>query len=179
MPITIRRARRVVDLVTDLSLLEQHTVALRALELVRQEPQLVATEAGPPAELVEAAAAVQKIEAEIAASTLYFTLEAIDRLQWAAHVAAHPPRGDNDVDEQLGVDVSSLDMLMPHLIKAVHDHAGNEIGFDPLVEWGPVSAQLSDGQWADFANALVLVNRGTAAPKSKAASLAIQSSSRS
>lgn len=179
MPITIHRARRVVDLVTDLSLQEAYTDALRALDASRGDLPLVAMEVGQSDATRQAAESVQAIEQQMAASTVRFTLEAVDRLRWNAHIAEYPPRPDDAVDANLGVDVSSLDVLIPDSIKAVHDATGAEVAFNPGAEWPALSAQLSDGQWSDFANAVVLVNRGTAAPKSKAASLAILSSSRS
>lgn len=179
MPITVKRARHVVDLVTDLSLQEDYSAALRALDEARGDQPLVAREVGKSAAVREAAAKVRQIEADMAASTLHFTLEAVQRLRWNAHIAAHPPREGHEADATQGVDVSSLDDLIPESIKAVHDHDGKPVDFDPAAEWAVLSADLSDGQWSDFISALILVNRGSEAPKSRVASLVMRSSEQS
>ncbi len=179
MAITIRRARRVVDLVTDLGLQEQYTAALRAMDEAKGDMPYVAMEVGESAEMRKAAEAVQKIEADMQASTLRFTVEAVDRLRWNEHMAKHPGREDNEADRAQGFDVSSLDEILPESIKAVHDFDGKPFDFDPRAEWADLSAAMSDGQWSDFAAAVITVNRGTDAPKSKAASLVMRGSDKS
>lgn len=172
--ITVKRARRVVDLVTDLSLTEQYTEALRALDEARGGMPTAAMEVGESAAVRDAAAAVQKLEQEMAATTIRFTVEAVSRLRWAEHSAQHPPREDNAGDARLGLNLDSLDELIPESIKAVHDADGKPIDFDPRSEWPALSAQLSDSQWADFASAIVAANGASEAPKSQVASLAMR-----
>jgi len=179
MAITIKRARRVVDLVTDLGLQEQYTDALRAMDAARGDTPYVAMEVGESAEVREAAELVQKIEADMQASTLRFTIEAVDRLRWNEHMAKHPARDDNEADKAQGFDVSSIDGLLPESIKSVHDFDGKPYDFDPKAEWADLSAAMSDGQWSDFASAVIVVNRGTDAPKSRAASLVMRGSDKS
>lgn len=176
MAITVKRPRRVVNLVTDLGMQEDYTEALRALDAARENKPLVAMEVGESAEVREAAQRVLDLEQQMAASTIRFTIEAVDRLRWNEHIAAHPPREGDETDSAQGVDIASLDELIPDSIKAVHDADGKPIDFDPHTEWAPLSAQLTDGQFSDFITALVLVNRGTEAPKSRAASLVMRSS---
>lgn len=179
MSITIKRARRVVDLVTDLGLQEQYEAALRAMDEARGDTPFVAMEIGESPEVRAAAVKVQEIEAEIQSSLLRFTIEALDRLRWNKHMAEHPARDDNEADKAQGFDVSSLDELLPSSIKAVHDAAGKPVDFDPAAEWPALSAEMSDGQWTDFAAAVITVNRGTDAPKSRVASLVMRSSDKS
>lgn len=179
MAITIKRARRVVDLVTDLGLQEQYTDALRAMDEARGDTPYVAMEVGDSADVRTAAELVQKIEAEMQASTLRFTIEAVDRLRWNEHMVNHPPRENDEADKAQGFNVSSIDELLPQSIKAVHDADGKPYDFDPKTEWADLSAALSDGQWSDFATAVIVVNRGTDAPKSRAASLVMRSSDKS
>lgn len=179
MAVSIKRARRVVDLVTDLSLQEQYTQALRDLDTARANKPLVAMEVGESPEVQDAASAVQVLEAEMAASTLRFTLEAVQRLRWNEHIAANPPREGNSQDEAQGVNIESLDALIPESIKAVHDMDGNPVDFDPKAEWPALSQEISDGQWSDFVSELILVNRGSGAPKSPVASLVMRRSAKS
>ncbi len=178
MAITIKRARQIVKLVTDLSLVEDHDSATRDLEKARADKPMVGMEVGDTA-VREAAQRVTDIEELMAESTLSFTLQAVDRLRWNQHVTAHPPREGDETDAAIGVDVSSLDDLMPETIKAVHDADGTPVDFDPVAEWPTLSAQLSDGQYNTFVTALVTVNRGTGAPKSQVASLVMRSSEKS
>lgn len=176
--ITIKRARQVVPLCTDLSLYEAYHAAAEAFEKAKAEKPLVETETGNAA-LREAAEHMQALEDEMRIATLKFTLEAVDRLRWNGFVAEHPPREDNEIDAQQGVNVEALDELMPESIKAVHDADGKPYDFDPKAEWPALSKELSDGQWSDFVSALFVVNRGSKAPKSLAASLAMRSSEKS
>ena len=179
MAVTIKRARRVVDLVTDLSLQEQYTQALRDLDAARAGQSVVAMEVGESSAVRDAAAHVQELEAAMAASTLRFTLEAVQRLRWNEHIATHPPREGNPQDEAQGVNVESLDALIPESIKAVHDADGKPVDFDPRTEWAPLSTEISDGQWSDFISELIAVNRGSGAPKSQVASLVMRRSGKS
>lgn len=179
MGITIKRARVVVELVTDMGLHEQYTAALRTLDASHGETPLVAMEIGEMPEVRAAAEVVQQIEADMRASTLRFTIEAVDRLRFAEHMAKHPSREDNETDEKHGFDVSSVDELLPESIRSVHDFDGKPVDFDPKVEWPAMSAEISDGQWTDFAAAVINVNRGTNAPKSQIASLVMRNSDKS
>ena len=177
--ITIKRARRVVDLVTDLSLTEQYTEALRVLDEARGAMPSVAMEVGESPAVKAAAEAVLDLERQMAATRMSFTVEAVTRLRWAEFVAAHPPREGNDMDRAQGFDVSSLDEIIPESIKAAHDFDGKPIDFDPKTEWPALSAELADGQWSDFAAAVISANGATEAPKSRVASLAMRSSDKS
>ena len=177
--ITIKRARRVVDLVTDLSLAEEYTAALRALDEARGTMPAVAMEVGESPAVHAAAETVVALEQQMAATTLHFTIEAVTRLRWAEFVAAHPPREGVDMDRAQGFDVSSLDEIIPESIKAVHDADGKPVDFAPKTEWPALSAELADGQWSEFAAAIVTVNGASEAPKSRAASLAMRSSDKS
>lgn len=177
--ITIKRARQVVDLVTDLALKEQYTEALKALDAARASQPTAAMEVGQPGAVIAAAARVQEIEAAMVASTMKFTIEAVPRVRWNEHVLEHPPREGNDSDAAIGIDVTSLDLLLPESIKAVHDASGTPVDFDPVAEWPDLSAEMSDGQFSDFILAVLAVNRGSDAPKSKAASLVMRSSAQS
>lgn len=173
MAITIKRARRAVRLCTDLAVYASYERALADLELAQnRDGQTIK----PSEAAVEAAARVQRLEDEMRAATLTFELEARRRDEWEAFESAHPAREGNETDAQFDIDLSSLDEVIGQSIAAVTDADGNAVEFG-ADEWPTLAGELSDGQWQDFALAVLTVNRGVKyAPFSKSASRATRAS---
>lgn len=195
MPITIRRARRIVKLVTDMSLAAAYDQAKEEFSAVAATRPLVAMEI-PDTEVTEAAERVRDIENQMAASRLAFTLEAIPRKQFAEYEATHPPREGHNDDQSAGINLAEIDPLIADCIRVVrrdldgrllYAHPDEEPSADPTVwvddadrfepaEWEALADTLGDGQWLDFVQATLEVNRGSQAPFLRAASLVIQRS---
>jgi len=167
MAITIKRARRAVQLCTDLALYAEYDRAVAALEDAQKRDGQTVT----PSEGTRAAAdAVQDLEARMHAATLTFELEARRRDAWEAFEAAHPARPGNETDATYTIDLSSLDEIISASIVSVTDSDGESVGFD-AAEWPALADEISQGQWQAFALAVLQVNRGVkAAPFSQSAS---------
>lgn len=167
MAITIKRARRAVQLCTDLALFAEYDRAVATLDAAqKRDGQTI----NPSAETKAAADAVQDIEAQMQASTLTFELEAHRRDAWEAFEAAHPPREGNETDERFGIDLSTLDDVIATSIVAVTDSSGDPVEFNPF-DWTALADEISQAQWQDFALATLAVNRGVkSAPFSQSAS---------
>lgn len=172
MAIKIKRARRAVQLCTDLALYAEYDRAVATLDAAqKRDGQTI----NPSAETKAAADAVQDIEAQMQAATLTFELEAQRRDVWEAFEAAHPPREGNDTDRQYTIDLSSLDSIIAESITSVEDAVGAQVGFQ-AEDWADLADEISTGQWQKFALAVLTVNRGVvAAPFSRAAGAGLQS----
>lgn len=113
-------------------------------------------------------------------SMLLFRLRALPRRRWQELVTEHQPREDNEIDADLGVDQSQFfDAVMSELgtvVSVNRKGSGEVIDFDPA-DWNDLADEMSDGQWAEFAQKILELNRGVVgAPKSRTASRLIQSS---
>lgn len=178
MSITLTRATKVVPLCVNLDLKGEHDRAVQALADAKNE---AARDARENSTLVrDAAQAVVDLEQQMRDHTLLFTLQARPRKEWAEFVAGHPPRPGNEYDKSLDLDVSALDEVIQQSIIKVESRAGESLAFDGPAEWQRLADDMSDGQWTEFALAILAVNRGsTRVPFSPAASLAIQRSEQS
>lgn len=167
MAITIKRARRAVQLCTDLALYAEYDRAVAALDAAQKRDGQTIT----PSEATKAAAdAVQDIEARMQAATLTFEIEAQRRDVWEALEAAHPAREGDETDERFGIDLSTLDGIIAQSIVAVTDSDGEPVEF-AAADWEPLADEISQAQWQDFALATLAVNRGVkSAPFSQSAS---------
>ncbi|KRC37526.1 hypothetical protein [Oerskovia sp. Root22] len=174
MPIAVKRARRTVAFCADLSTQAEYDRATATLtEAQRADGQMLNSS---PATR-DAAAEVQALEERMKVATIDFEIEAQRRDKWQAFEAAHPPREGDKTDEQFTIDISSLDEVIAQSIVAITDHEGNAVDFDPRTEWAELADEMSDGQWQDFAMAVLAVNRGVkSAPFSQVASRVIRAS---
>lgn len=175
MSLTLTRATKIVPLCVNANLRADHERAVQHLDDVRR------VDAADPREnstaVREAAEAVQAIERQMREHTVSFTLQALPRKRWAEFTAAHPPRDGNETDKLVDVDQSALDPMIAASITEVKAHDGTDIPFVPTQDWEPLADEMADGQWAQFAMAVLALNNGNpAAPFSPAASLAIQRS---
>jgi hypothetical protein len=175
MSITFNRPEKTVTLCTRLDLQSAHEQAVAALQAAQREqardPREVSTD------VAEKAAEVQRLEAEMRDHEIVFTLRAWPRKRWVEFEETHPPRKDNDADKALSINVASLDDALaskgdlPLSIVSAKSRAGDDVPFDPRTDWAPLADELTNGQWEQFAIAVLNVNRGvTAAPFSPLAS---------
>lgn len=180
MSITITRARKIVDLCTNADLLAAHEAAVKALTAADRKAATDARETDTS--LRDAAARVVEVESEMLAHSVRFTLEAMRRKGWAEYVAAHPPREGDKLDEQFGVDVSSLDAAIIAMTVSVTSAATGEpvTGFDVARDWEALADEMTNPQWEAFALAVLRLNQGedagTSVPFSRAASLVMRRS---
>ncbi len=177
MTISITRATGTVELCTDLALQTEWESAVAELEQAQQsdDRDMLVTP-----QITAAAQKVRDLEAQMAHSTLVFTLQAMQRKTFNEHEAAHPPRENNDLDATFAVNTSTFfDAIMPETIIAVRRKDTDErVDFDPQTEWAALADEMSDGQYSAFALKAVTLNRGkVAAPFSQAASRLTQPSS--
>lgn len=176
MSLTVQRARRRVEFCTNLALKADHEAAEAALRDAEREAARDARETGSMAARA-AADRVAAIEAEMREHTVVFTLEALRRKEWTEFELAHPPRPDVEGDKAFGIDIASLDEVIARSIVSVTSLAGAPVDFDAAHDWAALADDMTDGQWQDFALAILNVNRGLkAAPFSAAASRQIRKS---
>jgi len=157
MSITLTRPTKVVNLVTNLGLVAEHDATQAAFDEARN---LDVTDPREVPRAPEAARAVQAVEARMKDSTLRFTLQAEPRSIWSVWEATHPPVKGDPVDEQFRLHVADLDEVIARSIISVTDHEGAPVDFDPRTEWVPLADSMTQGQWEDFALAVMGLNRG-------------------
>lgn len=176
MSITVNRPEKVVAFCTNLALVAQHEAALLAIKDAQQAAQSDAREVGSTA-VREAAERAQAIEAEMKQHTVLFTIRGLRRKAWVEFCESNPARKDNEGDKRLGINVSALDAVIPQSIVAVKDGLGNDVPLDPATEWEPLADEMTNGQWSDFAQAVIDVNHEVrSAPFSHLASAVIRRS---
>lgn len=174
--ITVERPEKVVPFCTNLNLKAEHERAVVALEDARKNAAGDPREAGSPA-LTEAAQRVQELEREMQAHTVEFTIRGLRRKVWVEFFESHPARPDNVGDKRVGFDTSALDPIIAQSIVAVTRHDGQPEQFDPAAEWEDLADKMTNGQWSDFANAVIEVNHEVrSAPFSPLASVVIRRS---
>lgn len=113
---------------------------------------------------IEAAAAIERLEAEMADSVVEIRLRALPRKSWAAMVAKHSPRKDNETDARAGYNVDEFaaaalraSVVAPELEDDTWEYLVDEV--------------LSDGQYEQLTTAMWELNRsGVSVPFSRAAS---------
>jgi len=176
MSITVTRPRKTVAFCTNLALRSAHEDAVAALVAAQQDASKDPRE-NPPPVVSQAAAAVRDLEAQMRDHTITFVIEGWPRKRWVEFEEAHRPRKDNDTDKALMIDVSALDVVLAQSWTIVQVTApdGSKVEFDPATEWVPLADEMTNGQWEEFATAVLIVNRGVkAAPFSEAASRVIR-----
>lgn len=137
------------------------------------------------AEAARLAEQIGQLEQRMAEETVRFRLRALPRNRWAELVNEHPARQDDDADKNLGVNretffdavITATDKAgVPETIMSVRDHNDELVDFE-LDDWEQLADDMTDQQYADFANAAWMINRGRASiPFSHAASRMTQTS---
>lgn len=119
-----------------------------------------------PAEAVDQRALaeqVQKLEAEIAAASVWFRFRALPQDQWRDLCDNHPPR-----------DGDQLDIFAGYNRAAVMDRAVRDCLIDPVFDddsWAELTAVISNGEWEELRKTVASVNRDAVElPKSVLAS---------
>lgn len=176
MAIKVKRAEGIVEFCTDQSARADWETACEALEEARNS----GTGRMADTSVMDAAKAVQDAEGPMNEAMVLFRLRALPRRRWQELVAENQPREDNEIDAGLGVDQSTFfDAVMTELgtVVSVNEKvSGKVVDFDPA-DWNDLADEMSDGQWAEFANKILELNRGVVgAPKSRTASRLIRSS---
>lgn len=174
--ITVERPEKVVPFCTNLRLKGEHERAVAALDEARRNAASDPREAGSPA-LTAAAVRVQELERDMQDHTVEFTIRGLRRKVWVEFFESNPARPDNVGDKRVGFDVSALDPIIAQSIVAVTSRDGKPAPFDPAAEWDDLADQMTNGQWSDFANAVIEVNHEVrSAPFSPLASVVIRRS---
>lgn len=109
--------------------------------------------------------ALEKRHAELYAAqqenTVVFKLRGLPRHVWDRLKTEHPPRKDNELDEQYGFNTSELfEAAMQSEGTIVEVTQGDEVVEFSLEDWQELSPNLTDGQWGDFVGALAELNAG-------------------
>lgn len=175
MPITVKRPEGSVNFCTDLALRGEWEDAVEKLERISQDDtdrRLADTATA------EAAHEVQELEARMRASTLHFRVRGLPRKQWQELGEEHQPREGHGVDQSMGVNTSTFfDAVAKASIFAVLTDDGKPEDFDAAAEWDHLADDMTDGQYQEFVNEFLRLNRGvTEAPFSRAASLVTRDS---
>lgn len=171
MSITVKRPEGAVEFCTDLALREQWEKAVERLNEARKDEtdrRLADTS------VAEAAAEVQRLEAAMKAATLRFRIKAMPRRRWQELGEEHQPREGNQQDAAMGVNVSTFfDAVALESIFAVNESVSDKVvDFDVKAEWMALADEMTDGQYKEFVNEFLALNRGvTKAPFSRTASL--------
>lgn len=157
--LTIKRAREVVVLCTDLGLKAEHD---RAEAEHRQAVKEAAKDSREVDTRVRAAAAaVKAAEAAMRDSELEFVLEAFPRKRWVEFEESNPPRKGDAMDEQFHINISALDGAIAAAIVEVRARAtGAPVEFDQA-DWPALADEISNSQWQQFALAVLRLNNGT------------------
>lgn len=176
MAITVKRAEGFVDFCADLSLRADWESAVEALDKARKTPsgQMIDTAVS------DAAALVHQLEAQMDESKHIFRLHGLKRSLWQSLAGEHEPREDNRNDATLGVNTSTFfDAVALESIVGVtlKTKDGEVVDFDPATEWITLADDMTDGQYNEFVEKFLELNRGvTGVPFSRAASLVTRSS---
>lgn len=171
MAISVKRARGYVDFCTDLSLRAQWEEATEELDAARRGPgadRLVS-------DVTVKAARVRDIEEAMEATVVRFWIEALSGKRWRELGMEHPPRDDNEQDQAYGVNVSTFfDAVAVEpgcMFSAVEKVSGAVVDFDPKTDWMGLADDMTDGQYGEFVQKFLTLNRGgNARPFSRAAS---------
>jgi hypothetical protein len=176
MGITVTRPEQSVEFCTNIALKSAHERAVADVKAAQQAAQSDPRETGSAA-VRAAAERVQALEAEMRADTIVFTVRGLRRKRWVEFVESNPPRDGNAIDKSYGINVPALDQVIPESIVAVTELDGSPVDFDAEAEWIPLADEMTNGQWSDFANAVIAVNHEVrSAPFSPLASAVIRRS---
>lgn len=180
MAITVKRNQGFVDFCADLSLRADWETAQEALEKARKNPsgQMIDTA------VAEAAAEVQRLESLMEDEIHVFRIEALQRRRWNDLGAEHEPREGSAQDARLGVNTETFFdavAVEPGCVIAVTmKKDGSVVDFDPKTDWVPLADEMTNGQYNNFVEKFLELNRGiTNVPFSKVASVMTRASEQS
>lgn len=175
--LTIKRPEKLVPLCLDASLRAEWEQAEADLVRARRDtnPEMLTGNAAAS----RLAERVRELEDQMQAQTVHFRLRALPRSDWARLFSEHPKREDNPIDVQLGFNHETFyDAVITHkdragvpaTIVSVRDADDQLVDFD-VDDWDDLADQMTDQQYADFANSVWELNRGkVSVPFSRVAS---------
>jgi hypothetical protein len=148
------------------------TAQLQELERQLQEAEATRQASGAlsgGARSRELAEQIEALRAQMLEHTLTLTLRAVPRRRWTALIAEHPPRANDELDQQLRVNVDTFFAV-----------AVRECTVDPAMttaQWDKLDEKLSDAQWHTLTAACWAINaRDVEVPFSRLASRLTQDS---
>lgn len=175
--LTIKRPEKLVPLCLDASLRAEWEQAEAELVRARRDtnPQMLTGNA----DAARLAERVRELEDQMRAQTVHFRLRALPRADWARLVDENPKRDGNEIDSHYGFNhetfydavITAKDRAgVPATIVSVRDAEDQIVDFD-VDEWSDLADEMTDQQYADFANAVMELNRGkVSVPFSRVAS---------
>jgi len=178
MSITVKRAKGYVDFCEDLELRSEWEAAVEVLEQARRNPS---GRLGDRTQS-DAAAAVRELEARMNDATVRIHLQSVSGKKWQELAAKHPPRDDNEQDQAYSVNMSTFfdalatgdeELRIPPSIFAANEKVSGDVrDFDPKAEWMGLADEMSIGQYGEFVDKFLELNRGVVGtPFSRAALL--------
>lgn len=169
MTITVKRAEGFIDFCSDMATRAEWETAVETLKQASNTTNNMLVDTA----VSEAATVVKDLEAQMSASVVVFRIQALMRKRWQELGAEHAPREGDKRDAVLGVNTSTFfDAVAVESILAVNEKtSGAVVDFDPKVEWIPLADEMTDGQYNEFVEKFLELNRGsTSVPFSRAAS---------
>jgi hypothetical protein len=176
MAITVTRVQGYVDFCPNLGLrLEWETAQDELLESRQKGGDMLVDAASDVI-----AKKVQKLEQQMQAAMLRFRFEALERKRWNELGTEHPPRDGNVNDAALGVNSDTFyDAVAIESLMAVNKKETKKVvDFDPAEEWVPLANAMTNGQYGEFVEKFLELNRGKGSkvPFSRLASVVTQAS---
>lgn len=122
---------------------------------------------------------VRKIEEQIVASQVTFEFQAMNRDEWSALTADHPPRKGNQIDHVVGYDRDAvLNAMVRHCLVSpvfedctVEEEAGEPCPHEDCGSWQQLVNVINPSEWAELRDTANEANQGVVdAPKSVLAS---------
>jgi hypothetical protein len=111
----------------------------------------------------EIAEQIEALKAEITETVIVFRLRALNKAEWSALVANHPPRSDNHIDHAVGYNRDAVDDAAVQACIIDPD-------FDDL-SWAQFMEVCNPSEWEELRDTARSVNRAVRdVPKSAAAS---------
>lgn len=180
MTITIKRPEATLEFCPDLDARADWEAAVSRLDAAKRDGSGRLADTA----IADAAREVRAAEDKMNGSILLFRLRAVPRKVWQEKIAANPPREGKDSDQAMGVDQSTFfdDLLssVGTIVSVTEKGSGAVVDFDPATDWMPLADEMTDGQYAEFAQKVFELNRGVVAPGfSRSASLAMRDSEQS
>lgn len=174
----ITRATATVELCTDMERVAEWERLNADLAVAKNKPQTEMLNGN--LEALRIAEQITAAEEAMAASTVVFTIRALGRKRWAELQEAHPAREGDEQDAEYGVDVFpfiNAVLADPDAIVSVVNKASGEVVDFTGTDWPETAAEISNGQWNEFARKVLVLNNGVVArPTSRAASLEMRRS---
>ncbi|MCQ9367950.1 hypothetical protein NQ036_06790 [Brevibacterium sp. 91QC2O2] len=175
MSIQIKRATRIVKLVTDLSLRAEYDQAVEDLDRARKATTTDNRLTGST-EARNAAQRVVDLEKAMDDSIVLVTLTALPSAKYEEIKEKHPAREDNDVDSRFGVNVDAFfPVAITESVVIVRAKATGETVEMEAGEWPQLLEDISNAQFSDFVDAVLELNQvSSEVPFSRLASSLIQ-----